>query len=86
MTRGVERVFWRSTAPFTAVIWSPTAKRNIAIASLKRPCGTERKNNLWVEIFAYRELQHHKLMTRAEVVERPFIRLPRRTQTPPDDY
>lgn len=70
----------------TAGIWSPTAKRNIAIASLRRKYGTELKDDLWVEIYAWHELQYHKLMKRARVVERPFIRLPRRTQTPPADF
>ena len=76
----------REVGLVSAAIWSPTAKRNIAIASLRRPWGIERRDDLWVEIYAYRELQYHKLMMRARIVDRPFIRLPRRTQTPPDDF
>jgi aminomethyltransferase len=69
----------------TAAIWSPTAKRNIAIASLERPFGVDRNDDLWVEIYAMRELQYVKLMKRARVVERPFVKLARRTATPPGD-
>ena len=67
----------------TAAIWSPTAKRNIALASLERPFGEKTNDGLWVEIYAPRELRYHKLKKKARVVERPFVRLPRRTQTPP---
>jgi len=67
----------------SAGIWSPTAKRNIAIASLKRPYGVTATDNLWVEIYALREGQYHKLMKRARIVDRPFVALPRRTATPP---
>jgi aminomethyltransferase len=67
----------------SAAIWSPTAKRNIAIASLKRPFGDSVKDDLWVEIYAMRELQYQKMMKRAVIVERPFVRLARRNASPP---
>ena len=41
----------------SAGIWSPMAKRNIAIASLERPYGDTVTDDLWVEIYAMRELQ-----------------------------
>ena len=69
----------------SAAIWSPMAKRNIAIASLMRPYGDTRADDLWVEIYALREGQYMKLMKRATVVSRPFVRLDRRTATPPAD-
>ena len=69
----------------SAAIWSPTAKRNIAIASLERPFGETTLNDLWVEIYAMRELQYQKMMKRAKVVPRPFIKLERRTLNPPAD-
>ena len=67
----------------SAAIWSPTAKRNIAIASLERPYGDTLTDDLWVEIYAMRELQYHKLMKRAMIVTRPFVKLARRTAFPP---
>lgn len=70
----------------SAAIWSPMAKRNIAIATLARPYGDTRNDNLWVEIYAMREQQYVKMMKPAKVVPRPFIKLERRTATPPADY
>ena len=67
----------------TAAAWSPSAKRNIALASLRRPYGDTVKDDLWVEIYALRELAYHKLMVRARVVDRPFYDPPRRRATPP---
>ncbi|WP_274627024.1 aminomethyltransferase family protein [Arvimicrobium flavum] len=69
----------------SAAIWSPMAKRNIAIASLARPFGDAVTDDLWVEIYALRELQYQKLMKRAKVVPRPFIKLERRTANPPGE-
>jgi aminomethyltransferase len=76
----------REAGLVTAAIWSPTAKRNIAIASLARPFGDTIVDDLWVEIYAMRELQYIKLMKRAKVVERPFVKLARRTATPPSAF
>ncbi len=67
----------------TAGAWSPTTKRNIALASLKRPYGDTITDDLWVEIYAMRELEYQKLMVRARIVDRPFFVHPRRTATPP---
>jgi aminomethyltransferase len=76
----------REAGIVTAGIWSPTAKRNIAIATLTRPFGEQILDDLWVEIYAMRELQYQKLMKRAKIVPRPFVKLPRRTVTPPDRF
>lgn len=70
----------------TAAAWSPTTKRNIALASLERPYGVSVNDDLWVEIYALRELVYQKLMVRARVVERPFFVHPRRTATPPAEF
>jgi aminomethyltransferase len=76
----------REAGIVTAGIWSPTAKRNIAIATLTRPFGERILDDLWVEIYALRELQYQKLMKRARIVPRPFVKLPRRTATPPGRF
>lgn len=65
--------------------WSPTGKRNIALASLERPYGTQAQDDLWVEIYAMRELQYQRMMKKVRIVERPFIKLARRTLTPAPD-
>jgi aminomethyltransferase len=70
----------------SAAIWSPMAKRNIAIASLTRPFGDKITDDLWVEIYAMRELQYSKLMKRAKIVPRPFIKLDRRSANPPGRF
>lgn len=70
----------------TAATWSPTLKRNIAIATLRRPFGESVTSDLWIEIYALRELVYHKLMVRAQVAARPFFNPPRRWATPPADY
>lgn len=67
----------------TAASWSPVLKRNIALALLERPYHDQRAGDLWVEIYALRELQYHKLMVKARVVPRPFFSPPRRRATPP---
>ncbi|MEO3389252.1 aminomethyltransferase family protein [Mesorhizobium sp. CAU 1741] len=73
----------REVGLVTAAIWSPTAKRNVAIASLQRPHGDTVIDDLWVEIYALLELQYVKLMKRARIIERPFVKLARRGATPP---
>lgn len=68
----------------TAAIWSPSLKKNIALAQvLTRHAGG---GNLWAEIYALRELHYEKLMMRARVVERPFFTHPRRRATPPGRF
>ena len=53
---------------------------------LERPYHDARKDDLWVEIYALRELQYHKLMVRARVTERPFFNHPRRRASPPGEF
>lgn len=76
----------REVGLVSAAAWSPLAKRNIAIASLARPYGDTVVDDLWVEIYAMRELKYEKMMKRAKVVPRPFIKLDRRTANPPADF
>jgi aminomethyltransferase len=70
----------------TAALWSPATKRNIALAMMERPYHAERSGDLWVEIYASRELQYHKLMVKARVTPRPFLNLARRKAVPPLNY
>jgi len=76
----------REVGLVSAAMWSPMAKRNIAIASLERPYGDTVLDDLWVEIYAMRELKYEKLMKKAKVVPRPFVKLERRTANPPADF
>lgn len=76
----------REVGYITAALWSPAAKRNIALAMLERPYHSEKAGNLWVEIYAPRELMYHKLMVRARITDRPFYNTARRRETPPADF
>jgi aminomethyltransferase len=67
----------------TASAWSPILKKNIAIASLTRPYGERITGDLWVEIYALRELNYQKLMKRVTIAPRPFLKLDRRGVNPP---
>ena len=68
----------------TGAAWSPTLKRNIALAQVERRHMSG--DNLWVEIYALRELQYVKLMLRVTVTERPFFYPERRRATPPGRF
>ncbi|UPH69841.1 aminomethyltransferase family protein [Abyssibius alkaniclasticus] len=70
----------------TAAVWSPTTKRNLAIAQLERPYDDAKSGNLWVEVYALRELQYVKLMLKATPTKRPFFNPARRRATPPGTF
>ncbi len=68
----------------TSAAWSPITKRSIAIAeiSAKHAKGSD----VWVEIYAERELHYAKLMLPVRVVERPFFNPARKRATPPERF
>ena len=70
----------------TSAMWSPTCKRNLALALLRRPYGDILTKDLWVEIYVLKELKYDRQMARCHVVGRPFFNPPRRTATPPLPY
>jgi aminomethyltransferase len=68
----------------TSAMWSPTCKRNIALAILDAPhfaMGSE----VFADIYLHRELVWERRMVTARVVERPFFAPERRRLTPPAD-
>jgi len=69
----------------TSATWSPSAKANIAIASLKMPWGRS-GDRLRAEIYYNRELRWSRVMARCRVVDGPFFDPPRRRQTPAPDF
>lgn len=74
----------RQVGEISAALWSPTCKRNIALARLDAPwCDGTRP--LWVDIYLHRELQWERRTVRAWVVERPFYAPARRHATPPGE-
>ena len=69
----------------TSATWSPSCKRNIALAMLDAPYQAT-GSSVWAEIYLNRELTWERRMARARVVERPFYAPQRRRATPPADF
>ncbi len=69
----------------TSAVWSPSAKKNIALASLDMPWGRA-GDELYAEIYYNRELQWNRTMARCQVVDGAFFDPARRRETPPLDY
>jgi aminomethyltransferase len=75
----------REVGSVTSATWSPTCKRNIALAMVDAPyfrVGTA----IWADIYLNRELVWERRMSRALVVERPFFAPDRRRLTPPAEF
>lgn len=68
----------------SSAIWSPTCKRNIALAMVDAPHFAV-GSTVWAEIYLSRELVWERRMRRARVVEKPFFAPERRRLTPPAD-
>jgi len=69
----------------TSAMWSPTCKRNIALAMVDAPhfaMGTA----MWAEVYLSRELVWERRMCKAQVVDKPFFAPERRRVTPPGDF
>ena len=77
-----DRAGRRQVGSVTSATWSPTCKRNIALAMLDAP-HFETGQSVWAEIYLNRELVWERRMARARVVERPFFAPERRRLTPP---
>jgi aminomethyltransferase len=75
----------REIGAVTSAIWSPTCKRNIALAIVKAP-HFRIGSTVWAEIYLNRELVWERRMSRAQVVERPFFAPERRRATPPGEF
>jgi len=69
----------------SSATWSPTCKRNLALAMLDAPHFAVGAT-VWAEIYLNRELTWERRMVRARVVERPFYAPPRRRAAPPADF
>lgn len=75
----------REVGSITSATWSPTCKRNIALAMIDAP-HFEIGRTLWADIYLNRELIWERRMACARVVERPFFAPERRKATPPGNY
>ncbi len=75
----------REIGHVTSAMWSPTCKRNIALAMVAAPHHAT-GSTVWVEIYTNRELVWDRRMSRAVVCERPFFAPERRRVTPAADF
>jgi aminomethyltransferase len=75
----------REIGSITSAIWSPTCKRNIALAMVDAP-HFQMGSTVWADIYLNRELVWERRMSRAQVVERPFFAPSRRRATPPAEF
>ncbi len=67
----------REIGSVTSAVWSPTCKRNIALAMVDAPHFAA-GSTVWVEIYLNRELVWERRMLQAQVVERSFFAPARR--------
>jgi aminomethyltransferase len=79
-----ERAGRHEVGSVTSALWSPTCKRNIALAMVAAPHFAP-GSTVWADIYLNRELVWERRMARAQVVERPFFAPDRRRATPPAD-
>jgi aminomethyltransferase len=75
----------REIGSVSSATWSPTCKRNIALAMVDAPF-FQMGSTVWAEIYLNRELVWERRMSRAQVVERPFFAPDRRRATPPGEF
>ncbi|HEV2441554.1 MAG TPA: aminomethyltransferase family protein [Steroidobacteraceae bacterium] len=80
-----DRTGRREIGSVTSAAWSPTCKRNIALAMVDAP-HFETGREVWADIYLNRELTWERRMVRARAVERPFFAPARRRATPPADF
>jgi aminomethyltransferase len=80
-----DRAGMKQVGSVTSASWSPTTKRNLALAMLDAP-HFAMGATVWAEIYLNRELTWQRRMARARVVERPFYAPARRRATPPADF
>ncbi len=67
----------------TSGVWSPTTKRNIALAELNAPFGIEITDDLWAEIYVNQEGKWDKRLVPVTLQTGPFFINDRARATPP---
>jgi aminomethyltransferase len=68
----------------SSALWSPTCKRNLALAMIEAPHFAP-GGEIWAEIYLNRELVWERRMARARIVDRPFFAPERRKGVPAGD-
>jgi aminomethyltransferase len=79
-----EKAGKRQIGTVSSALWSPTCKRNLALAMLDAPY-FEKGAEIWAEIYLNRELVWERRMVRAHLTDRPFFAPDRRKAVPAGD-
>ncbi|MFQ5958590.1 MAG: aminomethyltransferase family protein [Alphaproteobacteria bacterium] len=74
----------REVGAVTSAVWSPTCKRNLAIATLKAAYADD-DGRLWADVYLNKELKWERIRASCRVVARPFFNPRRRWATPAGD-
>lgn len=69
----------------TSAAWCPTAKTNVAFASIEMPYG-KNTDDLYAEIYYMRELHWTRVMAKCKVISKPLFDPPRRRATPAPNF
>lgn len=69
----------------TSSVWSPSAKKNIALGYVDMPHGKV-GDTIYAEVYYQKELEWHKVWAACTVVDGPFWNPPRKRATPPGIY
>ncbi|MES0826545.1 aminomethyltransferase family protein [Ruegeria sp. SCP11] len=70
----------------TSGVWSPTTKRNIALAEFKAPFGEGITDDLWAEVYVNEEGQWDKRLVPVTIEDKPFFINSRARATPPRSF
>lgn len=70
----------------TSGVWSPTTKRNIALAEFKTPFGHAIKDDLWAEVYVNKEGRWDRRLVPITIETKPFFHNARSRATPPGPY
>jgi len=70
----------------TSGVWSPTTKRNIALAEFKTPYGLDIVDDLWAEIYVNQEGKWDKRLVPVTLQDKPFFINDRARVTPPRPF
>lgn len=76
----------REIGHVTSGTWSPSAKRNIALAELRAPYGQTIATDIWAEIYVNAEGRWERRLVPVTVEDKPFFSTPRARQTPPRPF
>jgi len=75
----------REVGQVTSAVWSPTAKKNIALATIEREAAAGR-SPLWADIYAQKELKWTRSEAACRIAQRPFWNPPRRFAVPAGEH